>query len=57
MGVDFDGDSIKWAKDNLENNTLQFKCENFLGKRQGRFDVVVSLDVIEHISRRIRSCF
>ena len=49
MGVDFDGDSIKWAKGNLENSNLQFKCENFLGKRQGRFDVVVSLDVIEHI--------
>lgn len=49
MGVDFDADSIAWAKNNLEHDNLHFKHDNFLGKKYGTFDSVVSLDVIEHI--------
>ncbi|MDQ5985803.1 MAG: Ubiquinone biosynthesis O-methyltransferase, mitochondrial [Syntrophus sp. SKADARSKE-3] len=48
-GVDFDGGSIKWALANLENDRVHFKEDNFLGKKYGDFDAVVSLDVIEHI--------
>ena len=49
VGIDFDAKAIKWAKDNLKKDNLAFISDNFLGKRLGRFDAVVSLDVIEHI--------
>jgi 2-polyprenyl-3-methyl-5-hydroxy-6-metoxy-1,4-benzoquinol methylase len=48
-GVDFDGDSINWASANLENDRVRFREDNFLGKKYGDFDAVVSLDFIEHI--------
>lgn len=52
-GVDFDKDAIQWAKNNLEkdNSNMVFKYDDFLGKVYGKFDAVVALDVIEHISK------
>ncbi len=44
VGIDFDARAVKWAKDNLRNDNLTFISDNFLGKRLGRFDAVVSLD-------------
>ena len=49
LGVDFDGDSIRWASTNMETEKLHFREDNFLGIKYGDFDTVVSLDVIEHI--------
>lgn len=51
--VDFDEEAIKWAKSNLERQyeNMIFYNNNFLGKLYGKFDVVVSLDVIEHIPK------
>lgn len=49
MGVDFDANSISWAKSSLEKDGLSFKCDNFLGGKYGSFDAVVSVDVIEHV--------
>lgn len=51
--VDFDKDAIQWAKSNLEkdNSNIVFKHDNFLRKIYGKYDVVVALDVIEHIPK------
>lgn len=48
-GVDMDGPAIATAKANWENDKCRFLEADFLGHGYGTFDVVVSLDVIEHI--------
>ena len=49
-GVDFDEEAIQWAQSNLEEGSnISFKHDDFLDKVYGEFDVVVALDVIEHI--------
>lgn len=48
-GVDFDEEMILWAQENLTTENKKYIKDNFLGKRYGQFDAVVSLDVIEHI--------
>lgn len=57
LGVDFDNESINWANDNLTNENLSFKVDNFLGKRYGESDAVVAFDVIEHISKKNENIF
>jgi len=49
VGVDFDEAAIIWAGGNLANPHLKFIYDDFMGKKYGEFDAVVSLDVIEHI--------
>lgn len=50
--VDFDADAILWAKSNLEiKDNIIFKCDDFLGKNYGKYNVVIALDVIEHIPK------
>ena len=49
LGVDFDEEAIKFAKENYKNNNMEFRLENFLGKKYGEFDGIVSFDVLEHI--------
>lgn len=48
-GVDFDEAAITWAQSNLESQKLTFQCDNFLDKKYGDYQAVVSFDVIEHI--------
>ncbi len=48
-GVDLDGPAIETAKQNFENEKCIFTEADFLGKRFGAFDTVISMDVIEHI--------
>lgn len=48
-GVDLDEPAIATAQQNWASPTRQFVCDDFLGKKYGTFDAVVSLDVIEHI--------
>jgi len=50
LGVDFDHHAIEWAKKNFESEQIEFREDNFLGKKYGEFDAVMSLDVIEHIT-------
>lgn len=53
VGVDFDEEAIEYAKKyscfNNKNEKISYKLENFLNKRYGKFDGVVSFDVLEHI--------
>ncbi len=48
-GVDMDAPAIDTAKANWENEKCRFVEADFLGHSYGSFDVIVSLDVIEHI--------
>ena len=51
-GVDFDTDSIQWAKENLSSGITSFYEADFLktdNYPRGEYNVVCSLDVIEHI--------
>lgn len=63
VGVDLDTDAIKWAKDNIaihncENKiNVSFIEDNFINKKYGDFDAIVSLDVIEHIDKKYESDF
>jgi len=56
--VDSDKDAIQWAKSNLEKKgNIVFKYDDFLGKDYGKYDVVVALDVIEHIPKEQEIAF
>jgi len=57
LAVDFDSKSIAWAKKNLSNSKLEYICDDFLGKNFGKFDAVVSIDVIEHIEEEKEQLF
>lgn len=48
-GIDMDGSAIATARANWPNANCAFIEGDFLSRRYGRFDSVVSLDVIEHI--------
>ncbi len=48
-GVDSDASAIETARRNWPGDKFTFIGANFLGRRYGRFDAVVSLDVIEHL--------
>lgn len=52
LGVDFDKDAILYAQNNIIKNNISFRSADFMGKRFGKFQAVVSLDVIEHINRK-----
>lgn len=58
VGVDFDKEAIQWARSSMgkKKNTF-FKHDNFLGGLYGKFDVVVALDVIEHIPAELEESF
>jgi 2-polyprenyl-3-methyl-5-hydroxy-6-metoxy-1,4-benzoquinol methylase len=51
LGIDFEKTWIDWAKKNLETENLKFIQDDFINKEYGKFDAVVSIDVIEHISK------
>jgi len=59
LGVDFDEKGINWAKEHIENGLLgeeydlKFIHDDFIGKKYGEFDSVISLDVIEHIPKEV----
>lgn len=57
LGVDFDQDSIDWAKANLTSDKLKFEQDNFFGEKYGAFDAVVAYDVIEHIYEQNEKLF
>jgi 2-polyprenyl-3-methyl-5-hydroxy-6-metoxy-1,4-benzoquinol methylase len=49
LGVDLDEPAIETAKMNLPSDNFSFLFDDFMGKKYGSFDAVVSLDVVEHI--------
>ena len=57
LGIDFDDEAINWANENLANEKLLFKIDNFIGKKYGEFDAVVAFDIIEHISKKNEDFF
>ncbi|HAS88414.1 MAG TPA: class I SAM-dependent methyltransferase [Desulfovibrio sp.] len=51
LGLDLDTPAIEAARRNFASETVRFKNANFLHMDEGRFEAVVSLDVVEHISK------
>lgn len=51
VGIDLDNDAIKWAKEHIKAKNINFIEDNFINKKYGDFDVLISLDVIEHINK------
>ena len=49
LGVDLDKDAIKVANVNMNSDKCKFIHDDFLNKKYGKFETVISLDVIEHI--------
>lgn len=49
VGVDFDEEAIGFAMNHLESSNMSFIQDDFMGKTYGKFDGVVSFDVLEHI--------
>ena len=50
-GIDIDQSSIEYAKKHVLSEKINFICDDFLKIHAGTFDVVTSLDVIEHIPK------
>ncbi|MDR3623852.1 MAG: methyltransferase domain-containing protein [Chlamydiales bacterium] len=48
-GVDLDKPAIDTAKTNFQEPKYKFIFDDFMGRKYGAFDGVVSLDVVEHI--------
>lgn len=60
VGVDFDKESIRWAKENLTSSVTSFYEGDFFDKTcypAGKYDVITSLDVIEHIESKDEDAF
>ena len=49
LGIDFDKKAIKYAQKNIRKHNIAFKYADFIDKRFGTFQAVISIDVIEHI--------
>jgi 2-polyprenyl-3-methyl-5-hydroxy-6-metoxy-1,4-benzoquinol methylase len=56
VGIDFDEEAIRWAK-NYETEHMSFQCRDFRKDTVGRFDAVISIDVLEHVSARYERDF
>jgi 2-polyprenyl-3-methyl-5-hydroxy-6-metoxy-1,4-benzoquinol methylase len=54
--VDADTEAIEYAR-KIPNTNIHFISDNFLGKKYGDFDAVVSIDVLEHINKRHEKIF
>lgn len=57
VGIDLDKSAIDVAINNFSNPTFTFINDDFLGKKYGDFDAVVSLDVVEHIYKEHEKLF
>jgi 2-polyprenyl-3-methyl-5-hydroxy-6-metoxy-1,4-benzoquinol methylase len=52
VGVDFDEEAIKSAQENYGKENLKFRTANILETDLGKFDAVLTYDVIEHIFQK-----
>lgn len=48
--VDADTEAIRYAR-KIPNEKIHFINDNFLGKKFGDFDAIISIDVLEHIKK------
>lgn len=58
-GIDFDNETIDWNKNNLPDNFV-FVCDDFFSygkKTDKKYDLVLALDVIEHIAPKMEDDF
>lgn len=49
VGVDFDENAVEIARQSVRDDNVEFVCDDFMGKKYGDFDAVITFDVIEHI--------
>ena len=49
VGIDLDKPAVEAAKVNQRGQGMKFIFDDFMGKKYGVFDAVISLDVVEHI--------
>lgn len=56
-GVDLDEAAIRTAQENLKFEKFNLFHDDFMGKKYGEFDAIVSLDVIEHIHKEFEDLF
>jgi len=56
-GVDMDGSAVFSAKTNFSGTKCRFFEGDFLGKKYGIFDSIISMDVIEHIHAKFEAQF
>ncbi len=55
LGIDFDNEAISWANENISDDVLHFLEGDFFEVSipdYGKYNAVVSLDVIEHIPQK-----
>ncbi len=57
VGVDYDAPQIQAAKKNFHDGMFQFIAGDFFEQTFGAFDLVVSLDVIEHIYQKYEDAY
>tara|TARA_B100001123_G_C15292026_1_gene1017796 strand:- start:357 stop:1343 length:987 start_codon:yes stop_codon:yes gene_type:complete len=63
IGIDYSKSAIKFAKENYKNKKIKFFESNILNfKYKKKFDVIVSLETLEHINRSdgirwIKKCY
>ena len=57
LGVDLDESAIQTANNNLNGGKFKFAYDDFMGKKYGSFDAVVSLDVVEHIHKEFEDVY
>jgi len=57
LGVDLDAEAIATANASVASETLRFSVMDVLATDPGRFDAVVTLDVIEHIFQEHEDAF
>jgi 2-polyprenyl-3-methyl-5-hydroxy-6-metoxy-1,4-benzoquinol methylase len=57
LGVDLDADAIAVANASVASDRLRFSVMDVLATDPGRFDAVVTLDVIEHIFQENEDAF
>lgn len=51
LGIDLNSDAINAAKQNHPHGRYQFLSEEFLGKKYGSYQVVVSFDFFKHLRK------
>lgn len=57
IGIDLDSDAISAAQRNFSKKQISFIEDDFLGKKYGIFETIISLDVIEHIHKEYEQQF
>lgn len=57
MAIDADAIAVGHAQKVFNKSNIIFKAGDFIGKKLGIFDAVVTLDVIEHIAQREEDAF